>query len=71
MSHEERALKVSGDRTIDGTGATVRLRGLGLGGWMTMENFITGHPATETQTRAALHRVELEKLLTGDTRPPA
>jgi endoglucanase len=50
-------IRVEGDRLVDGTGTTVRLRGYGLGGWMTMENFITGHPATESQTRRALRRV--------------
>ena len=29
------------------------LRGVGLGGWMNMENFITGYPANETKMRAA------------------
>ena len=33
------------------------LRGIGLGGWMNMENFITGYPATESLQRAALRRV--------------
>lgn len=51
------ALKVSGDRIVDATGRTVLLRGVGLGGWMTMENFITGYPATESQHRRALRRV--------------
>jgi len=32
------------------------LRGVGLGGWMNMENFITGYPATETLQRAAMRR---------------
>src|SRR2546421_472574 len=34
------------------------LRGVGLGGWMNMENFITGYPANEESMRAAL-RAEL------------
>jgi hypothetical protein len=38
-------------------GRPVRLRGVGLGGWLNMENFITGYPATEDLQRAALHRV--------------
>ena len=29
----------------------VVLRGFGLGGWMNMENFITGYPGTESQQR--------------------
>src|SRR3712207_3447049 len=52
----DQALHVEGDRLVDRTGATVLLRGLGLGGWMTMENFITGHPATEGQLRRAMRR---------------
>ena len=32
------------------------LKGIGLGGWMNMENFITGFPATESLQRAALRR---------------
>src|SRR5207253_2299060 len=34
----------------------VILRGVGLGGWMNMENFITGFPATESLHRDALRR---------------
>jgi hypothetical protein len=53
----ERALHVRGDWIIDGTGEQVFLRGVGLGGWMTMEKFITGYPGTESQKRRALGRV--------------
>jgi len=35
------------------SGRSIVLRGVGLGGWMNMENFITGYPATETLQRAA------------------
>jgi endoglucanase len=52
----DRAIRVDGDRLVDGAGRTVLLRGFGLGGWMTMENFITGHPATEGQLRRAMRR---------------
>ncbi|MFD1717601.1 glycoside hydrolase family 5 protein [Georgenia deserti] len=54
---ERRRLRTGGDRMVDGDGDVIRLRGFGLGGWMTMENFITGHPATESQTRRAMRRV--------------
>ena len=54
---QERALHVDGDRLVDGAGRRVVLRGFGLGGWMNMENFITGYPGTEAQMRAALARV--------------
>ena len=52
-----RPLSVGGDKIIDDTGTPVLLRGLGLGGWMAMENFITGYPGTESQQRRALTRV--------------
>lgn len=50
-------IRVEGDRLVDESGAPVLLRGVGLGGWMTMENFITGYPATESQMRRATRRV--------------
>jgi len=49
-------LSVRGDRLVDESGRVVTLAGVGLGGWMNMENFITGHPFTESATRAALLR---------------
>lgn len=53
---DARMLRVAGDAIVDGTGERVHLRGVGLGGWMTMENFITGYPGTESQMRRALRR---------------
>jgi hypothetical protein len=47
-------LRVDGTRLVDDSGETVTLTGYGLGGWMNMENFITGYPATESLQRAAL-----------------
>jgi endoglucanase len=47
-------LRVQGDAVIDAEGAPVLLRGVGLGGWMNMENFITGYPANESAMRAAV-----------------
>jgi endoglucanase len=47
-------LRVDGTRIVDEHGRPVTLRGVGLGGWMNMENFITGYPGTEQQLRAAL-----------------
>ncbi|KAJ3533118.1 hypothetical protein NM208_g8132 [Fusarium decemcellulare] len=35
-------------------GDPIILRGTSLGGWLNMENFITGHPGTESSTRAAM-----------------
>ncbi|MBO0806360.1 MAG: cellulase family glycosylhydrolase [Nocardiopsaceae bacterium] len=49
-------LRVSGSRIVTGAPAEteVLLRGVGVGGWLNMENFITGYPGTESQLRAAL-----------------
>ncbi|GFZ47072.1 hypothetical protein JCM24511_04814 [Saitozyma sp. JCM 24511] len=37
-------------------GEPILLKGAGLGGWMNMENFITGYPGHEYQVRAALKK---------------
>lgn len=50
-------LKVFGTKVVDGDGKEVVLRGAGLGGWMNMENFISGYPGCEFQIRAALAEV--------------
>src|SRR6478672_9128939 len=50
-------LKTRGTQIFDGKGQVVTLRGFGLGGWMNMENFITGYPANEEAMREALHAV--------------
>ncbi|KAJ4475556.1 glycoside hydrolase [Lentinula aciculospora] len=47
-------LKISGTKIVDEKGEEVILRGAGLGGWMNMENFISGYPGCEYQIRAAL-----------------
>ena len=49
-------LQTSGRGFATRSGRSIVLRGVGLGGWMNMENFITGYPATETLQRAALRR---------------
>src|SRR5690606_41847688 len=49
-------LRVDGTRIVAGD-TPVILRGFGLGGWMNMENFITGYAGTESQQRRALRRV--------------
>ncbi|MGM1058299.1 glycoside hydrolase family 5 protein [Saccharothrix sp. Mg75] len=49
-------IRVDGDRLVDGSGGAVLLTGYGLGGWMNMENFITGFPSTESLQRKALRR---------------
>ncbi|MGW1026424.1 glycoside hydrolase family 5 protein [Streptomyces sp. NPDC002577] len=47
-------LHVDGDRLADEQGRTVVLHGVGLGGWMNMENFITGYPGSEQDIRRLL-----------------
>ncbi|KAJ3518418.1 hypothetical protein NMY22_g13690 [Coprinellus aureogranulatus] len=47
-------LRVSGTKIVDEQGKEIVLRGAGLGGWMNMENFITGYPGCEFQIREAL-----------------
>ncbi len=47
-------LHVDGSAIVDEHGFQVRLRGTCLGGWMNMENFITGFPANEAMMRAAV-----------------
>ena len=49
-------LSVEGASLVDGSGSTVRLQGYCLGGWMNMENFITGYPGSETLQRRALRK---------------
>lgn len=49
-------LRVDGARIVAESGP-VLLRGFGLGGWMNMENFITGYAGTESQQRRALRSV--------------
>ncbi len=50
-------LSVRGDKIVDGSGQPVILRGYNIGGWMNMENFLTGYPGTESQHRRVLRRV--------------
>lgn len=47
-------IRVDGRHLVDASGATVRLTGVGLGGWMNMENFITGYPGNEENIRRAM-----------------
>ena len=55
-------LKVSGGNIVDEAGNRVLLKGAALGGWMNIENFITGIPGCEHQHRAAmLHVLGKEK----------
>src|SRR3954454_5977492 len=51
---ENGIIQVSGASLALPDGSPVVLRGVGLGGWMNMENFITGYPGTEAQQRRVL-----------------
>jgi endoglucanase len=57
MANATDFLAVQGNRVVNGEGQTVVLRGFGLGGWMNMENFITGYPANEEAQREAVREV--------------
>src|SRR5919199_6736961 len=50
-------LTVKGNQLVNADGQPVALRGFGLGGWMNMENFITGYPANEEAQREAIRKV--------------
>ncbi|KAF7760927.1 CAZyme family GH5 [Agaricus bisporus var. burnettii] len=47
-------LRVSGTAIVNDQQEEVVLKGAGLGGWMLMENFISGYPGCEYQIREAL-----------------
>lgn len=50
-------LTVQATSLINAQGQPVVLRGFNLGGWMNMENFITGYPANEEAQRQAIRDV--------------
>ena len=50
-------LSTDGSRITKRAGSSVVLRGFGLGGWMNMENFISGYPANEEAQREAVRAV--------------
>src|SRR5436305_2008202 len=50
-------LTVQATSIINAHGQPVVLRGFNLGGWMNMENFITGYPANEEAQRQAIREV--------------
>jgi endoglucanase len=57
MSKSPAFLAVRGPDIVNQAGEPVVLRGFGLGGWMNMENFITGYPANEEAQREAIRSV--------------
>ncbi len=56
MSSHPAFLKVNQNRIENQAGEVVWLHGVGLGGWMNMENFITGFPANEEAFRRVVYR---------------
>jgi endoglucanase len=46
-------LRVRGSEIVNSEGRSVRLRGVCVGGWMNMENFINGYPGDESGVRRA------------------
>lgn len=50
-------LHVEGRHLVDPDGATITLKGCSLGGWMNLENFITGYPGSEQAMRTRLAAV--------------
>src|SRR3954463_14053158 len=56
MDGGEVLLRVGGPHLVAGDGSPRTLRGVGLGGGMNMENFVTGDPSTESLQRKALRR---------------
>lgn len=44
-------------RIVDGFGNAIRLRGVNVGGWLNMENFITGYSGNESLMRAKVREV--------------
>jgi endoglucanase len=52
-----RPLRTSGAKILDDRDQPVRLKGVNIGGWLNMENFITGYSGNETMMRAAVRGV--------------
>jgi endoglucanase len=52
-----RPLRTRGTEIVDGRGDAVRLKGVNIGGWLNMENFITGYAANESMMRSAVREV--------------
>jgi len=56
MPNHQAFLNVKGNHIQNQSGRVVTLHGIGLGGWMNMENFITGFPANEKAFRQVVYR---------------
>ncbi len=48
-----RPLRTRGAQIVDERGEPIRLKGVNVGGWLNMENFITGYAGNETMMRTA------------------
>jgi endoglucanase len=57
MRNQMLPLSVSGRRIVDSGDKPVDLRGVCLGGWMNMENFIDGYPGSEHGLRAVMAEI--------------
>jgi hypothetical protein len=57
MTKDTHFLTTKGPQIVNQDGQTVTLRGFGLGGWMNMENFITGYSANEEAQRQVIRDV--------------
>ena len=56
MSNPPTFLKTHRNQIQNQAGQTIPLRGIGLGGWMNMENFVAGFPANESAFRQVVSR---------------
>lgn len=54
MTPDLSPLQVRGAQIVDSRGQAVQLRGVCLGGWLNMENFILGYPGHESGARSAI-----------------
>jgi hypothetical protein len=50
-------LSVAGPTLVAGQGRPISLRGYNVGGWLNMENFLTGYPSSDSNFRAALREL--------------
>jgi endoglucanase len=57
VDQPQRPLRTRGADIVDARDEPIRLKGVNVGGWLNMENFITGYAANETMMRAAVREV--------------
>ena len=51
-----RFVRTEGARFLDGHGVPIRFTGVCVGGWLNMENFVSGYAANETMMRAEVRK---------------